>query len=84
MTGSWRKGTEMPDFLHKRPKRFYSRMAKVAGELKAGSIGDIVKPSSNDWRDHFKCRPHARHEHVWLMGIQNAVCSVCGKTVPKS
>jgi hypothetical protein len=58
-------------------------MAKTSGELAAGSLGEIVKPTSDDWRDHFKCTPAKRHEHSWLFGTQNAVCSICGKTVSK-
>lgn len=73
----------MSDVLHKRPRKFFTRREKVAGALAAGSIGDIVKPSSNDWRKHYQCTPHKRHEHSWLMGTQNAVCSICGKTVSK-
>jgi hypothetical protein len=71
----------MPDVLHKRPRKFFTRREKVAGALRAGSLGDVVAPSSKDWRKHYACTPQARHEHQWLKGTQNAVCSVCGKTV---
>lgn len=74
----------MTDVIHKRPRKFYTRKAKVAGGLKAGSLGDIIRPSSDDWRDHYECTPRKRHEHRWLTGTQNAVCAICGKTVPKN
>ena len=73
----------MADTIQKKSRRFFTRLAKTSGELAAGSLGDVAKPSSEDWRDHFQCTPSKRHEHIWLIGTQNAVCSVCGKTVPK-
>lgn len=73
----------MPDVIHKRSRKFFTRSEKVSGALAAGSIGDIVKPSSDDWRKHYQCHPNKKHEHAWLFGTISAVCSICGKTVPK-
>ena len=49
----------------------------------AGSLGAIQPGKSNDWRDHFTCTSRKRHQHSWLTGTDNAVCSRCGLTVPK-
>jgi hypothetical protein len=62
---------------------FKSRKACAARELVALSLGEIQKPTSRDWRKHYQCTPAKRHEHAWLLGTVNAVCTVCGKTVAK-
>lgn len=66
-----------------RPKRQYTRKAKVAGELATGGLADIQPITSKDWRDHFEFHPTHLHVHKWLFGDMNAVCSRCGKTVGK-
>jgi hypothetical protein len=65
-------------------QRFCARKAKVAGELRAGSLGDLQavrKPpkSKNGW---FRFQLGTRHEHMWLRGEVNRVCSLCGLTEP--
>lgn len=49
----------------------------------ADSLAAVQPAKSDDWRDHFSCTPYKRHEHTWLFGTDNAVCSKCGLTVPK-
>jgi len=61
-----------------RPARALTRSAKASGALAASSLGSLL-PSKGGYRwKSCKGKPHA-----WLMGTDNAVCSVCGRTVPK-
>jgi hypothetical protein len=73
--------------ITKRPKRQFTRKAKIAGELAAGSLGDIQSPKKAPFMggtSFFKYRQWAAHTHTWLIGTDNAVCSQCGKLVPKA
>ena len=61
--------------------KFISRKVKVAGELRAGSLGDLQPPKSLR-NGGFRFQQETRHEHVWLHGQINRVCSLCGLTEP--
>jgi hypothetical protein len=54
------------------------RVAKVRGDLAAGSLGDLQKPTPSAHLDRFTCTPRKRHEHEWLPCDLGRVCSVCG------
>jgi len=64
-------------------QKFISRKVKVAGELRAGTLGELQesgrapKSRRNGW---FRFLPETRHEHAWLRGEINRVCSLCGLT----
>jgi len=73
--------------ITKRPKAQYTKKAKRSGELAAGSLGDLQpdkKPPADFHNGFFQYKPHKRHQHAWVYGTDNAVCTVCGHTVPKA
>lgn len=59
------------------------RKAKAAGQLGAWSLGDVQNPKPQKHLERFACTKYKRHEHQWLNGAVNRVCSVCGLTEPK-
>ena len=61
--------------------KFVSRKLKVAGALRAGSLGDLQPPKSLR-NGGFRFQQETRHVHVWLLGEINRVCSLCGLTEP--
>ena len=72
--------------ITKRPPRL-NRKRFARGDLSANSLGSIQpqkKPPAYCRNGHFQCLPRKHHEHTWLFGTDNAVCSLCGYTVPKA
>ena len=61
--------------------KLISRKAKLAGDLRAGSLGDL-QPTKSLRNGGFRFQQTTRHEHVWLQGEINRVCSLCGLTEP--
>lgn len=73
----------MKEQLSKRPPKFIGRRAKASRAFAASSLADIQPPTSNRHQDHFQARPWSSHEHTWIHGTAVAVCTKCGKTIPK-
>jgi hypothetical protein len=72
--------------ISKRPKVQYTKKAKRSGELAAGSLGDLQpekKPPATFRNGFFRWTPRKAHQHTWIYGTDNAVCTHCGHTIPK-
>jgi hypothetical protein len=68
--------------ITKRAPRQITRLMKTSGALRAGTLGDIQSPPREP--DFYFKKLGKTHEHKWLFGTANAVCCLCGKTIPKA
>lgn len=72
------------DTLTRKASGVITRSAKASGALAAVSLGALQprRGGRNGTVHAHKDRCQGK-PHTWLYGTENAVCSVCGKTVPK-
>lgn len=66
--------------LTKRQPLAITRLMKYSGELKALSLDDIRRDKKDG---KFDTLPQDCHEHAWISGTDNIVCTKCGWTERK-
>lgn len=64
----------------------YFALGKRGGPIMAHSIGDIVKERTGRFHASNKISKNGNgtHDHNWIFGDENAVCTKCGYTIPKN
>lgn len=67
-------------FGMKRSFKYISKKLAAGGDFGANSLGSVQPEKKDGYLDRFSCTPRKAHQHAWLYGEVNKVCSVCGLT----
>lgn len=67
--------------MARRAPRGISRSLAASGALRAGTLGELQDCARRP--EYYFKRMGKEHQCKWLLGTENAVCCLCGRTVPR-